>query len=624
MAHTEAEPATTTPAESPVDPDTTRRVTLLRVAAVGAAAAAVLWAVVAVICASRGLDPTDESFYLLTYRWWNVNFDNFTGAQYVYGPVFQLLHHDIAALRIFKVVTLLAAHALFGWTFMSWLRLHRPDAPPTRWWEGAGTAAVVACAGAVYSWLPLSPGYNDLALLCTVLGAATALRVATALTAGVRPPLWASIGAGVVAVVMVLDKWSAALVTLAALTVAVVVVAVTARAGWRRALQTGALAVAGAVATVAVIDLLLVPLAKLVPPLIEVNRLVAASSNSPAELIPLYWHAAKLLGEDIVRQQGLLLLAAVVVPFLRRPVAAGLVTAVALGVGAAQVVRHHGLMAGSVNLPSFTVTLFAPLVAVLLAGAAHAVATRLRSLGPPASARSAAIGRWAVLLVLTALPITQAAGTGNPIHFVALPGLGLWMAVAIAILTSVDRSSLGTRTLVAGTLAGLVLGTSLIAVDGLWNRPYRTSGHDESTAVATDVPALASLRLDPETAQRYADLRALLKPYVVPPGRAMMAFDGLAGVVLALDGRPVGEAWYPGGPYRSRSAAGIRRACEGGRPWWGDRKPVVIFNRPVSSVERRVLRFCGLSLAHDYRTLVSTDPRGGRLVIHVPLAGSSR
>jgi hypothetical protein len=619
MAHTEAEPAaTTTPAEPPVHPHASRRVTALQVAAAGAGAAALLWAVVAVICASRGLDPTDESFYLLTYRWWNVNFDNFTGAQYVYGPVFQLLHHDIAGLRIFKVITLLAAHALFGWTFMSWLRLHRPDAPPTRWWEGAGTAAIVACAGAVYSWLPLSPGYNDLALLCTVLGAATALRVATAFVTGVRPPLWASIGSGVVAVVMVLDKWSAALFTLAVLAGAVVVVAVTAKAGWRRVLQTCALALAGAVATVGVIDLLLVPLAKLVPPLVEVNRLVAASSNSPAQLLPLYWNSAKLLAEDIGRQQGLLLLAAVVVPFLRRPSAARLVTAAALGVGAAQVVRHHGLYASSVNLPSFTVTLFTPLVAVLLAGSAHAVARRVRSDGRPTS-RSAAIGRWTVLLVLTALPITQAAGTGNPIHFVALPGLGIWMAVAIAILTSVDRSALGTRTLVAGALAGLVLGTSLIAVDGLWNRPYRTTGHDQSTAVATDVPAFASLRLDPETARRYAGLRALLKPYVVPPGRAMMAFDGLAGVVLALDGRPVGEAWYPGGAYSSRAAAGIHRACEGGHPWWGDRKPVVIFNRRVTPVERRVLRFCGLSLKNDYRVVQAPGIRGVDLTIHVPV-----
>jgi hypothetical protein len=229
-----------------------------------------------------------------------------------------------------------------------------------------------------------------------------------------------------------------------------------------------------------------------------------------------------------------------------------------------------------------------------------------------------------VLLMLTALPVLQAAGTGNPIHYLALPGLGLWMAVAIAILTSLPRSAHGSRTLIAGALAGLVLATSLIATDGLWNRPYRTTGHDQSTTVATDVPALASLRFDPATAQRYAALRALLEPYLEPPGRAMMGFDGLAGVVLMLDGRPVGEPWYPGGAYSNRSAAGIRRACASGHPWWGDRKPLVLFNRPEGRQERRALRFCDLSLRYDYRVLHSPGIRGGDLEIYVPKDDASR
>ena len=42
----------------------------------------------------------------------------------------------------------------------------------------ASALAIVACAGIVYSWLPLSPGYNDLALTCSVLAAGAALRIA--------------------------------------------------------------------------------------------------------------------------------------------------------------------------------------------------------------------------------------------------------------------------------------------------------------------------------------------------------------------------------------------------------------------------------------------------------------
>ena len=82
----------------------------------------------AVLTAGHGFDITDEGFYLLSYRWWNVHHRNFTGAAYLYGPVFALLDHDIGALRIFRLLTVVGAHLAFGWCFMRWLRLRRPAA----------------------------------------------------------------------------------------------------------------------------------------------------------------------------------------------------------------------------------------------------------------------------------------------------------------------------------------------------------------------------------------------------------------------------------------------------------------------------------------------------------------
>src|SRR3954471_6342198 len=106
-----------------------------------------IWAVTAIRAARHGLDLTDEGFYLLSYRWWNADHRTFSGAQYLYGPVFALLGHDIAALRIFRLGTLLVAHLLFGWAFMRWLRPRRGHAPPTRLWEAAGAATLVAAGG---------------------------------------------------------------------------------------------------------------------------------------------------------------------------------------------------------------------------------------------------------------------------------------------------------------------------------------------------------------------------------------------------------------------------------------------------------------------------------------------
>ena len=68
-----------------------------------------VWVTAALTMADKGLDVTDEGFYLLSYRWWDTSLRNFTAAQYVYGPIFELLGFDIVRLRYFRVVTVLAA-----------------------------------------------------------------------------------------------------------------------------------------------------------------------------------------------------------------------------------------------------------------------------------------------------------------------------------------------------------------------------------------------------------------------------------------------------------------------------------------------------------------------------------
>src|SRR5450759_2478425 len=108
---------------------------LLCLATLASVAAAAVWVIAAGMTASHGLDSTDEGFYLLSYRWWNTEVRTFTGAQFVYGPVFELLGHNIAGLRLVRLLTIIAANAAFGWTFMRWLRLRRPNAAATRWWE---------------------------------------------------------------------------------------------------------------------------------------------------------------------------------------------------------------------------------------------------------------------------------------------------------------------------------------------------------------------------------------------------------------------------------------------------------------------------------------------------------
>lgn len=585
--------------------------------------AAATWIVVAILCADRGLDLSDESFYLVSYRWWNDNLDAFTGVQYVYGPVFEVLGYDIARLRLVRLAVTVLAHVWLGWTFMRWLRTRRPDAPATRWWELAGAATIAASGGITYSWLPLSPGYNDLALACALVLAGGVLWIARDAASDRAPAAWVPVAMGVTAVVMALAKWSSAALVLLGLVVVLVVVHACARQGWLRFARLVGLALVGVCLMVAFVHLALVPVQKLLPPMLEVNSLVAESTNSPSVLLIRYRDGAEILLGDIIEGYWPLLVAAVVVPVLAQwssRVAVGLV-ALAVGWGVVQAVRLDGTIAGPDHLTPFTVTIFAPLVAVALASATTAtVHVVLRGRGrhrPVASVRRRLPG-VTIGVMLLVLPVAVSLGTGNLLQYMAVLGLASWIALAILVLTAGWCRVPGARVLVAAAIAGMVLASTVIAVDGLWNRPYRTSGHDASTTHARDVPALDSLLLASEDAEDYAELRERLLPYVEEPGRAMMPFDGMAGLVYLLDGRPVGEAWYSAKD-TIRSTTGVVRTCAADR-WWGGRRPIVLFSRPVTALERSALRHCGIHLAR-YEQITGVGPIPGVVIYVPPLPG---
>jgi hypothetical protein len=97
----------------------------------------------------------------------------------------------------------------------------------------------------------------------------------------------------------------------------------------------------------------------------------------------------------------------------------------------------------------------------------------------------------------------------------------------------------------------------------------------------------------------------------------MLGLDRLAGVILALDGRPVAEAWVSDG---GRSAAGIREQCSSGEAWWGSREPILLFGRPASPGELAALRSCGLDVASDYQQLAPKEETMG-IEVYVPRGG---
>ncbi len=558
-----------------------------------------IWAGVAIRAAGHGLDLTDEGFYLLSYRWWSADHRTFTGAQYLYGPVFALLGHDIAALRIFRLGTVVAAHLLFGLAFMRWLRPRRPAAPPTRLWEVAGAAVMVAAGGAVYGWLPQSPGYNDVVLLGALLALAVVFAMARRAERGEPVPVWLPVTFGLVGVAVVLAKWASVLV-LGVVALAAVVALVP--AGVRAILRATGWALAGIAAATALVHLLLVPLTTAVPQLLAVNRVLAEGSFAIPVLLRRYADSTMPTVETIARQYGLLLVAAVIAALARRraaQVAAGLLGAAGLTQAVAFTLRDGGLGGGPVNVRQFIV----PLVVAALVGVLVAGAGRLDD------------GRGRLLLgALAVLPLIYAFGTSNIPLKVSVMAFALWMAVLVAVVTGLERPALAARGLTTAVAAGSLLVTACVSTGGLWRNPYRDVPYARATAPVAGVPALAGVRVDPGQARSYADLHARLAPYLTPPGRRVFGLDKMAGIVLLLDGRTVGEVWYaPEDPDRTR--AGIAAACADGPPWSADRAPVVVLNRPLQPVDGRLFRPCGLELSRDYRQLAPAAETGGFTVL---------
>jgi hypothetical protein len=458
-----------------------------------ACAVTAVWAGTALRAAGHGFDVTDEGFYLLTYRWWNVDHRTFTGAQYVYGPVFALLGHDIAALRVFRLVTVVGGHLLFGLAFMRWLRPRRPSAPPTRLWEAAGTAVVLAAGGVVYSWLPPTPGYNDVVLLGALLGLAAVFATARHAERAGRVPFWLPFAFGVTFVPVLLAKWAA--LSLLALVALAGVIAL-APLGPRAVAGAAGRALAGVAAAAALLHAAVVPLTTAVPPMIEVNRVLAAHSFSIPVLLDRYWAYSLPMLASAARQYGLLPAAAVVAVLVRCRFAqalAGVLCAAGLAVAVRNAARDGGLGGGAGNSTAFVV----PLLAAVLVALAVAAAGRLED----------ARGR-SLLAVLAVLPLGYAFGTSNIPLTVSVCAFAVWMAVLVAAVTGLDRTAVAARAVTAAVAAASLIVVACVATGGAWRHPYRGVPNAQATATAPGVPALASIRLQPDQARRYAGLRA--------------------------------------------------------------------------------------------------------------------
>ncbi len=596
---TAAAPAEHSPTRSTGDTsgEVTRREVKVLIAITVAATATTLWWAIPVVRASgRTFDISDEGFYLLSYRWWNVEYRNFTGAQFLYGPVFALLGHNVALLRLFRLLTVLGSHAALGLAFARWVRTTHPPTLPARWRDAAITSSVIASGGFVYNWLPSTPGYNDVAILASLVLAGLVLEV-LARARGERPvSWWLPYSAGVVTVVMLLGKWSSALATVTLLAAAAIVVLWP--SGWRLIARLGGWAALG-VATAAIACALLIDLGRFLPAFFESTSAASETTSGIGTILRTYVDNVTTTARRSVRVGMILLPILGVIAALAKP-AQRRVASVVIGVGFAAAYlnlwRVGGFKGGSGHL---AVNILGP-IALTVTAVTVLVASQIADRTPePDNVRHHPDAPVIGMLLL--LPLAQAAGTNNGILFTATNAFGAWACVIVLVaVTSGTRwkSSPPRTTVGAALLVGLLILAAAVGQSGSWDYPYR-SAPARYGSTKTDLPALSSLHLAPPIAAGFDSLGQHLEPWIRPEGRRILAFDEMAGVVFALDGRPVGEAWLSSGA-PGRNAAGIRWACRDGVPW--QRAPLVITRRALTTDETDALEVCGVDLDR-YREL---------------------
>src|SRR6266545_2277699 len=332
------------------------------------------WILTAGRAANEGFDLTDEGYYLLSYRWWNQNPLALTGVQYLYGPVFEWLGYDV--VRLFRLLTVIVVHLLFGYSVMRWLRGRRPGAPPTRLWEPAGMAVILAAGGMCYSWLPLSPGYNDVILLGALTLVSCVLWMATAVDRGTKVPFWVLIVAGLVIGVMLLAKWTSVVVIGLIVVAALIVLA---GQGFRAVARGIGLALAGLGVAALVVQLFVVRLNVAVPGIMTVNRFIAQTSYSPSALLHVYWSSGLDLLGRTVRDHGLLLLGAVVAVIGRwrwLRILAWALALVGFVLSVRRVIADGAAIGGSAQTSQYAVTLLAAVLVALVTAVAAVVAGR--------------------------------------------------------------------------------------------------------------------------------------------------------------------------------------------------------------------------------------------------------
>jgi hypothetical protein len=490
------------------------------------------------IAAGRGLDLTDESYYLLKYRYW-LEWPTVSLFGAYFSVPYALFGHDVWAMRALGFVLLLGAGTWFG--YEASLTFGALAGRTSR--EGLAAVAVASGAGLwnyYGAWpVPYTPSYNLLTLLCALLALALALRLGRALLDGQSGLVMNAVLLGVVGSVAIASKFSSGVLVL------MLSLAVVGTLGWRRldagSLSRMALALAAGLALNVAILWLADPN---LPTRVQrgVQETLAMVPRNPAhELAAL---ATAELPKAVIASLRILLWPIVLAVFAS---AIGtLVSRRSLGDALAVAFLLVGALLDTYVKDNRTQRIvLATLVAILLALAALRVARK--PIGTLARPRALLIA--AVILVV---PFAYSFGTNNQL-LLHMGGAAIFpsvLAIAQIRVMWVERA-IPTWVFAVGLALMTVLPAEFLVrqwIDGSYT--YRLGAPlATQNAELPRNPGQIDLRVAPSMAQHIGEYLRLVRDSGFVPGQPMIDYTGQSpGLVALAGGVPLGAIWLIGGP----------------------------------------------------------------------------
>lgn len=533
--------------------------------AVNAAAVTITLLVIVwlLLACNKGLDVTDEGFYLLTAQHPGDVLMMPTSFYWISSWLLWATGGSIVWMRIVGVIGTAAAGAFLGWAVLavsgggrSWLTV----------------SLVTMGALLAYAWLLVTPSYNTYNAWAVLITTACVLR---AFAAADRAPFnrrqWCAwmFGAGLFLTLSLFVKFPTAVAMTALLTLSI--------AGWPRLPPHVRTAAFASLASGLVVATAFMFVAVVSPPVwwqqtsagVElVTSLAAGHGFGAAGRYARELHAH--LGEGTRPVMWLLW----TLGFVSAAVAAGAATmwmrraarAAIWIVVAVAVVRSALEMTAWLDPPAWPAyTIRDPfpfwiarfhlhwmiLAVVVALGTWTGVRRRGRRTDHDASSDRA---RLIVGLLLAGGTMAGAFGTANPIYINLMLSLGSWLAL-LAIAARYASASLDWHGAGDATILAVMIFSAVQIVGGSSQDPY---GLHEGLSRQTEATSIGSpatrLLLDRETERWLVELKRLAADSGFREGDDLLAFHNMPGVVYALGGRSPGLPWFTSGLPGSRVA----------------------------------------------------------------------